>query len=59
MLVCVLLLQLLERFVTKNIDCSKTFNATVQCAFFHPANFQPNVPYHIILSTVYERVSVY
>lgn len=27
--------------------------------FFHPANFQPSVPYHIILSAVYERISVY
>lgn len=59
MLVCVLLLQLLERFVTENVNCSQTFNETVQCGFFHPANFQPNVPYHIILSTAYERASVY
>lgn len=58
-LVCVLLLQLLERFVSENISCSQTFNETVQCVFFQPANFQPNVPYHIILSAACERVSVY
>lgn len=57
--VCVLLLQLLERFVTENISYSQTFNETVQCVFFQPANFQPNVPYHITLSAACERVSVY
>lgn len=55
----VLLLQLLEGFVTETINCSQTFNETVECGVLHPANFQPNVPYYIILSTAYERVSVY